>query len=158
MNTKQPEPMTPFDELTIPKQLRFMKLLLPFMPASTQHMLGIFIKFLELRHTIYFFQSSASSLDSIFNNKKADINNPADFLEVLFPYLSSDEIQTANSFRSLMNTFEMIQAFSQSEKHNSDSSSANPFEMMMSMLSPEQQEMFQTYQTMFSDLDSENTQ
>lgn len=156
MDIKQPGPMTPFDEITIPKQLRIIKLLLPFMPNSAQHTLGIFIKFLELQYTIQYFQNSTSSLNSFFTNRKMNSNTPSDILDFLFPYLSSDEIQTANTFRSIINILEMMQHFSETESSDSNDTDFNPIDLMMGMLSSEQQEMFQSYQSMFSDIDPNN--
>ena len=76
---------------------------------------------------------------------------------MMLPYLSPEEIQTANTFRSAMNMMEMMQMFSQQDDHNNGNPTSNPMDMLMGMLSPEQQEMFQTYQTMFSDLNTDTS-
>lgn len=154
MDPKQPEPMTPFDEITVPRQLRFLKLLLPFLPASNRKMLGILVKFMELQHTIQLFQTAADSIFQQLSRKNPQpLNTPSDFLEMMMPYLSAEELETANTFRSAMNMMEMMQMFSQ-KNSSDDTTSFDPMSMMMGMLSPEQQEMFQTYQTIFSDLDT----
>ncbi|MBO5460972.1 MAG: hypothetical protein J5983_04160 [Ruminococcus sp.] len=156
MDSKQPGPMTPFDEITVPRQLRFIKLLLPFLPVSSQRMLGILIKFMELQYTIQMFKTaSESTLHSVFHTQGNLLSDPSALLEVLSPYLSSEEAETANTFRSLFQVMEMMQTFSGQEGTDSEGSSFNPMSMMMGMLSPEQQEMFETYQTMFSNLDSD---
>lgn len=157
MDPKQPEPMTPFDEITEPRQLRFLKLLLPFLPASNQRILGVFIKFLELQHTIQVFRHTADSVFFQFSNQnRTTLNNPSALLEAMIPYLSSEELQTANTFRSAMSMMEMMQAFSQQNGNSESDTGFNPMDFMMGMLSPEQQDLFQTYQTMFSDLNQEN--
>lgn len=157
MDPKQPEPMTPFDEITVPRQLRFLKLLLPFLPASNRQMLGILVKFLELQHTIQLFQTAADSVFQQLSRKNSQpLNTPSDFLELMMPYLSAEELETANTFRSAMNMMEMMQMFSQ-QNESDTTSSFDPMSMMMGMLSPEQQEMFETYQAMFSDLNTDST-
>lgn len=161
MDPKQPIPMTPFDEITVPRQLHFLKLFLPFMPASNRQMLAILIKFLELNHTIQMLQTTADSVfRQISHNNQHPLNSPADLLEIMMPYLSTEEMETANTLRSVMNMMDMMQMFSQ-QNMQSDGTALDPMDMMMGMLTPEQQEMFQTYQTMFSDLgttsDSDDT-
>ncbi|MEE1086076.1 MAG: hypothetical protein U0L05_02730 [Schaedlerella sp.] len=150
MDRKQPGLMTPFDEMTTPRQLRFIKLLLPFLPASNQQMIGILIKFLELQHTIQIFQHTSDSLH-ISQTKNSNPGTLSDLFENLLPYLSSEEIQAANSFRSVMSMMEMMQMLSPVDEALNGNDSFNPMNIILEMLSPEQQEMFQTYQTMFSD-------
>ena len=152
MDIRQPGPMTPFDEITIPRQLRFIKLLLPFMPASSQRMLGILIKFMELQYTVQMFKRAAgSTFQHIFSTQGDLLSDPAALLDVLSPYLSSEEIETANTFRSIFSMIEMMQTFSGQDGADSENGEFNPLNLMMGMLTPEQQEMFETYQTMFSD-------
>lgn len=152
MDKRQPNPMTPFDEITTPRQLRFLKLLLPFMPLSSQRMLGILIKFMELQNTIQLLQSNKDFSLNYSLNSDINRNHPADIFDQLFPYLSSEELEAANSFRSIMNIMDMMQMFSQAENNGSDNPNFNPIDFMAGMLSPEQMDMFQSYQSMFSDI------
>ena len=59
MEKKTPRSLLPFDELTMPGDLYLLKLLLPFIPAHTQKLLAIFIKYLELSYTLRTFQGFA---------------------------------------------------------------------------------------------------
>lgn len=54
-----PKPMTPLDELVTPPTLYTLKLLLPYMPASTQRTLAVFVKFLNLKERWKFSTASA---------------------------------------------------------------------------------------------------
>lgn len=148
MDKKQPEPMTPFDELTIPKQLRLIKLLLPFTPATNQRTLGILIKFFELQHTIQYFQRSY--FQNFSEEHTNPFDNPANMLDLLLPYLSPDEKQTADSFRQIIDMMELMQTFSSQKDGSSDNPEANPMDFIMNMFSPEQQEIFQNYQEIFN--------
>lgn len=170
MEKKPPRPMPPFDELTIPAELQTLKLLLPYTPVSEQQSLWILIKFMELQHTIQFFRQQQNRLHSqTFRRFPVSM---AEMLEEITPYLPPEEAEMLNTFRNVMNIMEMMQMFQENtdasesppEKHSADTGSPgqqspfhfdsmNPMDLMMGMLSPEQQEMFRMYQSMFSDMD-----
>lgn len=155
MDKKTTQSVTPFDELTVPPELQILKLLLPYTPVSNQKMLGILVKFLELEHTIQFFQHFTLKLQSqTLGSSSASIS---DILEDIAPYLPENEKETLNTFHDVLNMLEMMQMFqtsseSDTNSHTGSDNSAgifNPMDLMMGMFSPEQQEMFQTYQNMF---------
>lgn len=173
MEKKPPRPMTPFDELTIPAELQTLKLLLPYTPVSEQQSIWIFIKFMELQHTIEFFQQQQNTLHSqTFRHFPI---SAADMLEEIAPYLPPETASMLDTFRNVMNIMEMMQMFQEytdvsenpTENHSADADAEpqnpppafggmNPMDLIMGMLSPEQQEMFQTYQSMFSNPESQN--
>lgn len=128
--------MTPFDNLVTPPFLYTLKLLLPYTPPSVQRFFGIYIKFLELRHTMEYFQGFSSS--------------PSNILEGLKPYMNPAEKEMMEQMSGMMNMMEMVRSMqSMSESSPEGSDGFNPMDMMKSMLSPEQQEMFEMYNTMF---------
>ena len=130
------KPMTPFDNLVTPPFLYTLKLLLPYTPPSVQRFFGIYIKFLEFRHTMEYFQGFSSS--------------PANILEGLKPYMNPAEKEMMEQMSSMMNMMEMVRSMqSASEPSLEGSEGFNPMDMMKSMLSPEQQEMFEMYNAMF---------
>ena len=178
MEKKSPTPMTPFDEWTVPKELHILKLLLPYTPASSQQALGILVKVIELQHTFQYFQQQKNVLHS--QEFSAGFSSPLDMLEEIAPYLPPEQAEMLGTFRNMMNIMDMVQMmqefsggmetdFDPSGSPDSEASSGNgagcregepsfgmfgggfdPMQLMMGMLSPEQQEMFQMYQTMFS--------
>ena len=140
MEQKPPKPMTPFDNLVTPPFLYTLKLLLPYTPPSAQRFIGIYIKFLELHHTMEYFQGFSSS--------------PSNMLEGLKPYMDPAEKEMMEQMSSMMNMMEMVRGIKYLPEGTSDSSAQgfgafNPMDMMKGMLSPEQQEMFEMYSTMF---------
>lgn len=139
------KPMTPFDNLVTPPFLYTLKLLLPYTPPSVQRFFGIYIKFLELRHTMEYFQGFSSS--------------PSNILEGLKPYMNPAEKEMMEQMSGMMNMMEMVRSMqSMSESSPEGSDGFNPMDMMKSMLSPEQQEMFEMYNTMFeNELNSPDT-
>lgn len=168
MEKQPPRPITPFDELVTPPQLHMMKLFLPYTPSSNQRFLGVFVKFLELKEAISFFQSAGNDLHmQAFQNSA-----PPSFMEIMQeikPYLPPKESEMIDTFLNMMNIMEMAQMFQGNPDFNFDTSSGqaeessspgglsglfsggfNPMDMMMGMLTPEQQSMFQMYNNMFA--------
>ena len=178
MEKKSPTPMTPFDEWTVPKELHILKLLLPYTPASSQQALGILVKVIELQHTFQYFQQQKNVLHS--QEFSTGFSSPLDMLEEIAPYLPPEQAEMLGTFRNMMNIMDMVQMmqefsggmetdFDPSGSPDSEASFGSgagcregepsfgmfgggfdPMQLMMGMLSPEQQEMFQMYQTMFS--------
>ena len=147
MEKKSTTPLSPFDELTIPSELQLLKLILPYTPVTNQKMLGILIKFLELEYTIDFFQHCTLKLHSQTTDAPASFSN---IISEIAPYLSKRDSQMLASVQNILNILEMMQTFQ-------DTSSTSPADLFSGMLSPEQQEMFQMYQTMFQqEGDSQN--
>ena len=108
--------------------------------------------FLELRHAMEYFQGFASHAQ------------PKDMLDGLKPYMSQAEKEMMEQMSSMMNMMEMVRSMQSMSEGSPDSSSQgfgafNPMDMMKGMLSPEQQEMFEMYNTMFEqEFDPENNQ
>lgn len=168
MNQEPPKPMTPFDEMTIPAELQMLKLFLPYTPAPNREFLGVFIKFQELRHTISFFQKSTGDL-SAQSLGGGDAPSLPEILESLKPYLPRQSAEILDTFLGFANIMEMAQMF-QGQSGSSGgggfpgtgdmgaafSGQMNPMDMMMGMLSPEQQSMFQMYSSMFGNPEKED--
>lgn len=156
MEKRPPKPMTPFDELVIPPKLQTLKLLLPYTPAGSQEFLGVFIKFLELRQTMDFFNTFGNVMHSQAFDA-AQNSSPADLMEDLKPYMEPKEAEMMDTISNMMNIMEMVQMFQENEASaenpggKESGAGFNPLDMMMGMLTPDQQEMFQTYSTMFSE-------
>ena len=147
MEKKSTTPLSPFDELTIPSELQLLKLILPYTPVTNQKMLGILIKLLELEYTIDFFQHCTLKLHSQTTDAPVSFSN---IISEIAPYLSNRDSQMLASVQNILNILEMMQTFQ-------DTSSTSPADLFSGMLSPEQQEMFQMYQTMFQqEGDSQN--
>lgn len=64
------EKMTPFDQLISTQSLQILKLLIPYTPPENQRFLAVYTKFLELQHTIDFFNAfTAMSTHRILKRK-----------------------------------------------------------------------------------------
>ena len=94
MNDQFFHTMTPFDQYISTESLQMTKLLIPFLPPQTQRMMAVYVKFLEFKHTMSFFQGmrqAAQSMDAILSSLK--------------PYMSSSD---AESFDQMMNMMSMM--------------------------------------------------
>ena len=153
MDKKAAPLVSPFDELVTPPHLQTMKLLIPYTPMASQRRLGILIKYMEFQQTVSFFNQPQNAIHSqAFGEHSA--KNPLEILTALKPYLPGQQGAMLDSLFNAMNMVEMLkmaQTFQDSpppaEGH---SERVNPMDMMMGMLTPDQQNMFQMYQTMFT--------
>lgn len=152
MNPSESDKMTPFDRLISPRQLQLLKLFIPYIPVKSQRILAVYTKFTELTYTLQFFQRFQKDIHAQTCQKP--ISSPFDVLDEIRPYLSEEEQNKVDSFANLLNMMELIsslQNISDSGSEDSDMGSINPMDMMKGMLSPEQQEMFEMYSSMFRD-------
>lgn len=142
MEQKPPKPMTPFDNATTPHHLYMLKLLLPYTPPSMQHILAVYIKVSELQYTIRHFSNLA----------RCEMNT--NLFSELKPYMEPEEKEQLEQMEDMMNMMEMVQNIqSMSEpmfQAASDGSEGfHPLDLMKGMMSPEDQEMFDMYSSMF---------
>ena len=147
MENKTAKPMTPFDELVTSPQLQAMKLLLPYAPVSQQRLLAAFIKFLELRQTLFLFGRTRHGPGSQFFQEEVPAS-PHTVLNSIKPYLDPQEsgiLEMLMNMKEIMDMAEMMRGVSED-----GGPPADPMDLMMGMLSPEQKEMFSTYNDMFS--------
>lgn len=140
MDCKAPRPMTPFDELVTPPHLYTLKLMLPYTPPSAQRMMGIYIKFLEFKNTLEHFQGFKRPA-------------PGSILEELKDFMKPEEREMMEQMEMFMNMMEMAQSMQPPPDSPGDGTQAGPesrpMDMMKSLLTPEQQDMFNMYSSIF---------
>lgn len=147
MQEETTDKMTPFDRLISSKDLQLMKLIIPYTPPANQHMLAILVKFLELNRTIKIFHQSRQNIHTQTFEKS--FSSPLDIVDEIRPYLSEAD---RTSIDSILNVFNMMQMLETMEKM-SGTETFNPMDMAKEMLTPEQQTMFEMYNTMFQESD-----
>lgn len=140
MEKHPPRPMTPFDELVTPPSLYTLKLLLPYVPAHLQRIMAVFFKFNELKYT----------METFFGFPPKKNAAPDTILQDLMPYMKPEEQNMMEQMQSMMNMMDMMKQMSDvADFSNPDGSSFSPFDLMKGMLSPEQQDMFESYNHLF---------
>ena len=134
--------MTPFDCRIATQSLQLTKLLIPYLPRETQRIMDIYVKFME-------FQNTWSS----FHAFKQKSYTTQDIFQELRPYMPPAACDSIDNLLNMMSMMEMMQSMQEMQDTNSDGASGfsfDPMQMMQGMLTPEQQGMFDMYNTMFS--------
>ena len=112
-NTKQ---MTPFDCSVVSPSLQITKLLIPYLPPSTQRIMAIYVKFMEFQNTFSTFQA--------FRQKS---NSTQDIIQDLIPFMPPSACKSLEQIQSMMSMMELFQDYDEESM----------FEMFGSMFSPE---------------------
>ncbi len=135
MEHSPPKPMTPFDELVISPDLQILKLLLPYTPPEQQEFLGVFIKIFELKETVRFFINAKNNL---LPSASWNYFSPSgtEILNAMKPYISPSKVEIFDTFSSILCALE-------------SGDDLSPMEIMMGMLTPDQQNMYEMYSEMF---------
>lgn len=90
--------MTPFDKYISNQSLQMMKLMIPFLPPQNQRMFAVYVKFLELRHTLSFFHAM-----------RQQKNSPEDILDTIKPYMSPSDVESFDQMMNMMSMMSMVQ-------------------------------------------------
>lgn len=148
MEKKPPEPMTPFDELVTSPVLQAVKLLIPYTPASGRQMLAAFVKMQELRQALYLFNGRQSSIRAQALDKTP--SSLFDILTSLKPYLSRRDAEMLDMIINLKEIMETAEMMKETSSYSNGEEGFSPMDLVMGMLTPEQQETFRMYNAMFS--------
>ncbi len=151
MDDWKPNIMTPFDCRVANQALQITKLLIPYLPSNTQRTMAVYVKFIEFQNTM-----------SSFHAFKQKAHSTMDIFEELRPYIPPPACDSIDNIMNMLNMMELFQEF---QNQSDDSEGRSPFgnmgafggmdefdpmSMMMGMLNPEQQEMFEMYNSMFA--------
>ena len=128
--------MTPFDCRIATQSLQLTKLLIPYMPRETQRIMAIYVKFME-------FQNTWSS----FHAFKQKSYTTQDIFQELRPFMPPSACDSVDNLMNIMSMMEIFQDFQQNSEGGPD---FDAMQMMQSMLTPEQQGIFDVYNTMLS--------
>lgn len=109
--------MTPFDEYISNQSLQMMKLMIPFLPPQNQRMFAVYVKLLELRHTLSFFRSMRQKEHS-----------PEDIFNTIKPYMSPSDAESFDQMVNMMSMMSMMQ-----EMQNTSDGNFDPMSMMAGM-------------------------
>lgn len=131
--------MTPFDCRIATQSLQLTKLLIPYLPRETQRIMAIYVKFMEFQNTWSSFRA--------FRQKS---HTTQDIFQELRPFMPPSACDSIDNIMSMMSMMEMMQSMQNTDSGESSGFGFDPMQMMQGMLTPEQQGMFDMYNTMFS--------
>ncbi|MBQ7841763.1 MAG: hypothetical protein IJ390_14940 [Lachnospiraceae bacterium] len=159
-----------FDTLYTNNHIQILKILLPFFDVTSRRRMAILIKFMELQYTIEHFQKYPQELlaaeiggaDS-GSQKKPDIIAIFEQIKNFCTPSERSMFEQLANMKKTMDMYEemqgMMQMFSQMQSAEdcsgaasedvSEMQNANPMDMLKGMLSPEQQAMFDLFQSSF---------
>lgn len=140
---------TPFDQLISSENLQLVKLLIPYTPPETQRFLAVYVKFSELQYTMHFFEQFKKELHTQDFEKQS--LSPLEILQEIRPFLPKDRAETFDNILHMMHMMELLETMREMPGSGESSDPGfDPMSMMKTMLTPEQQDMFDMYNTAFS--------
>lgn len=142
--------MTPFDSMVSTRQMQTMKLLIPYVPPARQRFLAVYIKFMELTRTMEVFHDPGHNIHS--QGFEWEQLSAAEILGKIRPYMPEGSADTIDMILNILSMMEMASTFQNMDMSGGESGEGfNPMDLMKGMLSPEQQDMFDMYNTMFAE-------
>jgi len=156
MENHQCNKASAFDTLYTNNQIQMLKIILTYMDKKTQKSMAVYIKFLELTYTINLLKETPCCT-CFWSEAESDFDITKMCTEIL-PYCSEAQrtqiSQMINMFKAMemykevSKTMELMKEFmpdSSDGAQSSDNGNSDMMNMLMNMLSPEQQEMFQMF-------------
>lgn len=134
--------MTPFDCRVATQSLQLTKLLIPYLPRETQRIMAIYVKFMEFQNTwssFHAFKQKTYTTQDIFQD-----------LRPFLPPAACDSIDNLMNMMSMMEMMQNMQKMQDMDRGETSGFGFDPMQMMQGMLTPEQQNMFDAYNNMFS--------
>lgn len=149
-----------FDTLFTNNHIQILKILVYYSDSKTSRSLAPYIKYLEFTHTIQHFKKDPYNICSCENERK-NIDMPTLCNEIK-GYCTNEEKKKLEQIENMFNSMKMFQDMQQTmdifknmSNETSDSeegnSNFNPTDMLMGMLTPEQQSMFEMFNSMQSE-------
>jgi hypothetical protein len=139
-----------FDTLYTNRQIQMLKLSMPLLPSVYGSFLAIYIKFLELHHTIGMAKNARFSASAGIDN--ADFSLDSQSMEQYFnsitPYLSDDDkgkIQKIKNMLQTMEQFKQMKPILDMMSQTDNTADDNYMEILKNFLSEEQLFMFEMF-------------
>lgn len=151
MENKTTTPMTPFDELVTSPQLQAIKLLLPYVPADSRETLAACIKIMELKQTLLLFRSGRYSLSAQTPGSPPSTREMLTQMASYLPPGTAGMLEMILNLKDIMDLAGIMQPSPSGDTSDENAFGFDPTDLLMGMLSPEQQEIFRSYSTMFQD-------
>lgn len=109
MDNIHPDGITAFDALFTTNHIRMMKILLGYISPPLQGKLAVYIKFLELRHTLSFFRQNPSAALSFCPSGNGAPKDLAALLDEILPFCSKEEDQRLREVKNMMQNMKNMQ-------------------------------------------------
>ena len=122
---EQSTSMTPLDQMVCQDNLQMLKAAIPYLPRNNQKALSIYAKFMELSHTISYFQQPQPELSQMSATPAAQ---PMDMLQEFRKYASGPARDKIDQLLFAFNTNQLMQMYQEiptpeAEEYESESKS-----------------------------------
>lgn len=139
MDDEIPYSIPAIDRIANGESFLILKAILPYLNPSMQKMMAVYVKTMELNNIMDFYNKTN---DMSICTLEAEHASPVNMLQDIRQFCN---LTQKNAMDQCIQMFQMFQIF----HAMNDGSGDGPQDILSSLLSPEQQEMFQTYQSMF---------
>ena len=139
--------ITEFDERIGSASLQMMKVFLPYLDPSMQPWAAFYIQMQELQNAMALFQTPGQPSPWPRRTMPA----PEQLLEELRPYGGPAECASLDQMKHALEAMKLYQKVSELQKRSQGPLS--PMDLVKEMLPPEQAAMFDTYSTLFQNMD-----
>jgi len=141
--------LTDFDALICDSRLQMMKALIPFIPAREQKFLSVYVKYIELTKTMELVKniSSDKSVGICSLTGNSEKKELTDILQIIRKFSSNKDRETIDMIMNMMSIYRTFRMY----KETMQSASDDPMsELLKNLLTPEQQEMFESYSSIMT--------
>lgn len=145
---------TAFDTALQNHQLEIIKAAVPYINASEQKLISVYVKASELADTIHIFQKPGNSV-GICSQENKD-GSILDMLNDIRAVCTNTEKETINMLINYLNAFQLYGSYKttfgdQEPTYTQNTSNPNNmYDNLKELLTPEQREMFDTFSIMFN--------
>lgn len=143
---------TAFDAATQSHHLEIIKAAIPYINNSEQRVISVYVKASELIETATMFRRPDTNI-GITAQGSGSSGSMMDMLNDIKAVCTAREQEAVNMFINFFNAYQMYRTYNQTfgdEDSQSQTNSSNMFDNLKGMLTPEQQQMFDTYSTMLN--------
>jgi len=139
--------LTEFDELIGSSGLQMMKAFLPFLEPSMQQWAAVYIQMQELQNAMALFQSPEKPPPW----PRRAVPPPEKLIDILRPYAGPAESASLDQMKDALEAMKLYHKVSELQKKAKGP--VSPTDLIKEMLPPEQAAMFETYSSMFQNMD-----
>jgi len=144
--------LTPFDNMVSDNQLQIIKAAIPYLSNRQQQFFSVYVKYIELDHTLKLVGNSGSNALSACSVGEEQ-HSTADMLSAIKQYCSDKEKEMIDLISNFLSAYQMYHAYQelmpQEKGSQKKENSPSMADTLKGMLTPEQQSVLGTCMKLF---------
>lgn len=143
--------LTPFDNMVSDNQLQIIKAAIPYLSNREQQFFSVYVKYIELDHTLKIVSDSNSNVLSSCSIGE-DQHSTTDMLSAIKQYCTEKEKEMIDLISNFLSAYQMYHTYQDlmpQEKNTARSEPPSMADTLKGMLTPEQQNVLGTYMKLF---------